>query len=130
MQDPQGRELLLEAGAWESNTRIKIPENLVTDAIANAPSRIPMHDRLGNLTMPLELGKVFFGSGSDTTFTLDVETGERRPTTAQDVENIAQSECPESRFSHCLVHLQLLPYETLKRALMPTSPAAQPKIST
>ncbi|MEA3439096.1 MAG: trimethylamine methyltransferase family protein [Chloroflexota bacterium] len=90
MQDPQGREILLEAGAWESNARIKIPENLVTDAIANAPSRIPMHDRLGNLTMPLELGKVFFGSGSDTTFTLDVETGERRRTTAQDVENIAR----------------------------------------
>ncbi|MBU0511253.1 MAG: trimethylamine methyltransferase family protein [Chloroflexi bacterium] len=90
MQDPQGRELLLEAGAWESNARIKIPENMVTDAIANAPSRIPMHDRLGNLTMPLELGKVFFGSGSDTTFTLDVETGERRRTIAQDVENIAR----------------------------------------
>jgi len=90
MQDPQGRELLLEAGAWDSNARIKIPENLVTDAIANAPSRIPMHDRLGNLTMPLELGKVFFGSGSDTTFTLDVETGARRRTTAQDVENIAR----------------------------------------
>ena len=90
MQDPQGREVLLEAGAWESNARIKIPENLVTDAIANAPSRIPLHDRLGNLTMPLELGKVFFGSGSDTTFTLDVETGERRRTTTQDVENIAR----------------------------------------
>jgi len=89
MQDPQGRELLLEAGAWESNGRVKIPENLVADAIASAPSRIPMYDRLGNLTMPLELGKVFFGSGSDTTFTLDVETGERRRTTAQDVEDIA-----------------------------------------
>jgi len=49
-----------------------------------------MHDRLGNLTMPLELGKVFFGSGSDTTFTLDVETGERRRSTAKDVENIAR----------------------------------------
>ncbi|MCD4803893.1 MAG: trimethylamine methyltransferase family protein, partial [Anaerolineales bacterium] len=90
MQDPQGRELLLEAGAWESNDRIKIPENMVTDAIAAAPSRIPMHDRLGNLTMPLELGKVFFGSGSDTTFTLDVETGERRRSTSKDVENIAR----------------------------------------
>jgi trimethylamine--corrinoid protein Co-methyltransferase len=90
MQDPQGREILLDAGAWESQNRIKIPENLVTDAIDKAPSRIPMHDRLGNLTMPLELGKVFFGSGSDTTFTLDVETGERRRTTAQDVEDIAR----------------------------------------
>jgi trimethylamine--corrinoid protein Co-methyltransferase len=90
MQDPQGRELLLAAGAWESNGRIKIPENLVTDAIDKAPSRIPMHNRLGELTMPLELGKVFFGPGSDTTFTLDVETGERRRTVAQDVEDIAR----------------------------------------
>jgi trimethylamine--corrinoid protein Co-methyltransferase len=90
MQDPQGRQILLEAGAWESDGRLKIPEHLVTDAIDKAPSRIPMHDRLGNLTMPLELGKVFFGSGSDTTFTLDVETGERRRTTAQDVEDIAR----------------------------------------
>jgi trimethylamine--corrinoid protein Co-methyltransferase len=90
MQDPQGRELLLEAGAWESNGRIKIPENLVTDAIDKAPSRILMHNRLGELTMPLELGKVFFGTGSDTTFTLDKESGERRRTVAQDVENFAR----------------------------------------
>jgi trimethylamine--corrinoid protein Co-methyltransferase len=90
MRDPQGRELLLDAGAWESNGRVKIPEKLVTDALASVPSRIPMYDRLGFLTMPLELGKVFFGSGSDTTFTLDVESGERRRTTAQDVEEIAR----------------------------------------
>jgi hypothetical protein len=89
MQDPQGRDLLLEAGAWESGERIKIPENMVTDAIDKAPSRIPMHDRLGNLRMPLELGKVFFGSGSDTTFTLDPETGQRRRSVAQDVRNMA-----------------------------------------
>jgi trimethylamine--corrinoid protein Co-methyltransferase len=90
MQDLQGRELLLEAGARESNGRIKIPENLVTDAIDKAPSRIPMHNRLGELTMPLELGKVFFGTGSDTTFTLDLESGERRRAVAQDVEDIAR----------------------------------------
>ncbi|MGD8634211.1 MAG: trimethylamine methyltransferase family protein [Anaerolineales bacterium] len=90
MEDPQGRELLLEAGAWESGGRIKIPENLVIDAIASAPSRIPMHNRLGELTMPLELGKVFFGPGSDTTFTMDVETGERRRAKAKDVENFAK----------------------------------------
>jgi len=90
MGDPQGRELLLAAGAWESNGRIKIPEYMVNDAIDKAPSRIPMHNRLGELTMPLELGKVFFGPGSDTTFTLDVETGERRRAVAQDVEDIAR----------------------------------------
>ena len=90
MQDPQGRELLLEAGAWESGGRIKIPENLVMDSIEKAPSRIPMYNRAGALTMPLELGKVFFGMGSDTTFTMDVETGERRMARVDDVENFAR----------------------------------------
>jgi trimethylamine--corrinoid protein Co-methyltransferase len=90
MQDPRGRELLLEAGAWESDGRIKIPENMVADAIDLAPSRIPMYNRLGKLTMPLELGKVFFGSGSDTTFTIDLDTGERRRSVAQDVLNMAK----------------------------------------
>ena len=90
MQDPQGRELLLEAGARESDGRLKIPEKLVDEALSSAPSLIPIYDRLGNLAMPLELGNVFFGSGSDTNFTFDVITGERRRTTTQDVENLAR----------------------------------------
>lgn len=92
MKNEAGRELLLEAGAWESEDlstssgqrRIKIPPLLVMDAIASAPSRIPMH------TMPLEASKVFFGPGSDCPFTIDVETGERRNATAEDVRRIAQ----------------------------------------
>jgi trimethylamine--corrinoid protein Co-methyltransferase len=90
MQDPQGRQLLLDAGARESDGRVKIPERLVDAAIASAPSRILMHDRLGNLVMPLELGKVFFGAGSDTTFTLDLETGERRRALASDAQDISR----------------------------------------
>ncbi len=90
MQDPQGRELLLEAGARESDGRLKIPEKLVDEALSSAPSLIPIYDRLGNLAMPLELGNVFFGSGSDTNFTFDLMTGERRRTTTQDVENLAR----------------------------------------
>jgi trimethylamine---corrinoid protein Co-methyltransferase len=89
MQDAQSRELLLAAGAWESNGRLKIPEKLLEQAMASAPSRIPMYDRLGNLTMPLELGKVFFGAGSDTIFTWDVNTRQRRMAVAQDVQDIA-----------------------------------------
>jgi len=90
MQDAQGRELLLAAGAWESNGRLKIPERLLVDALAKAPSRLPMYNRLGKLTMPLELGKVFFGTGSDTIFTLDVDSRKRRQSVAQDVENLAR----------------------------------------
>jgi trimethylamine--corrinoid protein Co-methyltransferase len=90
MQDPQGRKLLLEAGASESAGRLKIPQSIVESALESVPTIIPMHDRLGRLTMPLELERVFFGSGSDTTFTLDVETGLRRRSTTQDVENFAR----------------------------------------
>jgi trimethylamine--corrinoid protein Co-methyltransferase len=89
MKNEVGRELLLEAGAWESGERIKIPPHLVMDALASAPPRIPMHNRLGELTMPLEAGKVFFGPGSDCPFTIDVETGQRRQATAEDVRRIA-----------------------------------------
>ncbi len=90
MQDPQSRELLLAAGAWESNGRLKIPEKLLDQTLASAPSRIPMYNRLGKLTMPLELGKVFFGAGSDTIFTWDVNTRQRRMAVAQDIQDIAR----------------------------------------
>ena len=90
MKNEAGRDLLLEAGAWESGDRIKMPEHLVLNAIASAPSRIPMHSRLGDLTMPLERGNVFFGPGSDCPFTIDVETRERRQAVAEDVERIAR----------------------------------------
>lgn len=90
MKNERAARLLLETGAWEADGRIKIPEHLVMDAIAAAPGRIPMYNRLGDLTMPLEAGKVFFGSGSDCIYTVDLETGERRPTTAEDVRRFAQ----------------------------------------
>jgi trimethylamine--corrinoid protein Co-methyltransferase len=90
MKHAGARDLLLEAGAWESGGRIRIPEVMVTDALASAPSRIPMHNRLGELTMPLEGDNVFYGPGSDCIFTIDVETGERRFGTADDVERIAR----------------------------------------
>jgi trimethylamine--corrinoid protein Co-methyltransferase len=83
------RELLLEAGAWESEERIRIPERLVTAAIESAPSRIPLHNRLGELTMPLEAGRVYFGPGSDCIYTMDLETGERRAPVVEDVRRIA-----------------------------------------
>jgi trimethylamine--corrinoid protein Co-methyltransferase len=90
MRNVTARELLLASGASEADGRIKIPPHVVTDAIASAPPRIPMHNRLGALTMPLEADRVFFGPGSDCCFTIDVESGQRRPTQLADVERIAR----------------------------------------
>ncbi|MCU0506949.1 MAG: trimethylamine methyltransferase family protein [Anaerolineae bacterium] len=90
LRSDRARRLLLDAGASQAGSRILIPERLVMQALASAPSRIPMHNRLGELTMPLEEGKVFFGPGSDCPFTVDVETRERRASVAADVERFAQ----------------------------------------
>jgi trimethylamine--corrinoid protein Co-methyltransferase len=90
MEHEGARDLLIDAGAHQVEDRIKIPSRLVMEAIDSAPSRIPMHNRLGELTMPLEGENVFFGSGSDCLYTIDVESGERRQTTAKDVERIAR----------------------------------------
>jgi len=89
MKHELAREMLLDTGARESGERIKIPDHLIMDAIASAPSRLPMFNRLGELTMPLQEGKVFFGPGSDCIFTIDPESGERRKATAGDVRRIA-----------------------------------------
>jgi trimethylamine--corrinoid protein Co-methyltransferase len=96
MKSEAGRELLLKAGAWESKDpsgtsqkRLKIPEHLLMQGLASAPSRISMYNRLGELTMPLERDHVFFGPGSDCIYTWDVETQERRLGTADDVQRIA-----------------------------------------
>jgi trimethylamine--corrinoid protein Co-methyltransferase len=89
MKNQQARTLLLDAGAWESQGRIKIPPHLITRAIDTAPSRIPMHTREGRLTMPLGGQAVFFGSGSDCPFTIDLDTHQRRKATAADVRRMA-----------------------------------------
>jgi trimethylamine:corrinoid methyltransferase-like protein len=53
MKNQAARDLLLDAGAWELEGRVRLPPHLVMDAITSAPSRIPMHNRLGQLVMPL-----------------------------------------------------------------------------
>ena len=85
-----GLKLLKEAGATVEGENVKIPEYLLKKALSTAPSRIPMYDRLGNFSMILEQGKTNFGTGSDTIFTLDINSHERRRSVSEDVRNIAK----------------------------------------
>lgn len=89
MKHGPARELLLKAGGWEADGRLHLPEDPIMEAVSNAPRCIPLHNRLGELTMPLEEYNVFFGTGSDCLYTIDVETGERREAVAEDVRRIA-----------------------------------------
>jgi trimethylamine--corrinoid protein Co-methyltransferase len=90
IKDEEGIRLLEEAGADVQGELVKIPEHLLKRALTTAPSRISVYNRHGNLAMNLERGKTYFGTGSDTIYTMDVYSKERRKTAAIDVRNIAR----------------------------------------
>jgi trimethylamine---corrinoid protein Co-methyltransferase len=85
------RRMLLEAGAAVSNgTRVKIPAELVKNALKAAPAGISVYDRTGHEAMRLEGKNSYFGTGSDLEFTLDHRTGQRRRSMLQDVADSAR----------------------------------------
>jgi len=87
---PEVRELLEEAGCWMDSERVRIPPDLIDWAIDAAPSRVVLCDRDGNSAMTLEGRRGYYGTGSDTPFVLDAETGERRKAVLSDVANVAR----------------------------------------
>jgi trimethylamine--corrinoid protein Co-methyltransferase len=87
---PEVRELLEEAGCWMDGERVRIPPDLIDWAIDAAPSRVVLCDQDGNPAMTLEGRKGYYGTGSDTPFVLDAETGERRKAVLSDVANVAR----------------------------------------
>jgi len=91
MEHPGAREILADAGCKISGDNwVTMPGYLAEEAMRSAPRKIALYDQMGNKAMPLADGNPFYGTGSDATFTLDLETGERRRTVAADVANFAK----------------------------------------
>lgn len=91
MEHPEVRQMLLDAGCRvDGEDRVLMPARLAEDAIKTAPHQITMYDQQGNRTMPLVEGNFYYGTGSDTIFTIDLETGERRRTVLADSGNFAR----------------------------------------
>ena len=86
----EAKKLLLEAGAYVNGNNVKIPSNLVQDALNSAPSRVVMADRNGNRVMPLERDLSYYGTGSDLINTIDLHTDKRRLSQLKDVSNAAK----------------------------------------
>ena len=90
VQETRARSLLLDAGARDGGgSRVRIPAWIVERALTTAPERIVMYGRDGQRVMPLEAGRTFFGTGSDTPNTIDPYSGERRSPVKDDVRKIA-----------------------------------------
>ncbi len=89
--DAEALELLRASGCPVSDGNlVKVPAALVEDAIAGAPSRIVLHRRDGEPALWLEGRNTYFGTGSDLINTIDLESGQRRPSRLADVEQMAR----------------------------------------
>lgn len=83
-------DLMAKAGCWVDGDRVRIPPHLIDWALRQAPKRVVLCDRNGQPAMELEGSKSYYGTGSDTPFVIDAETGERRQARLSDVENVAR----------------------------------------
>ena len=91
MQHEAVEKMLLDAGCKQSaDQRIKIPGRLVEKALQTAPKRIVLYDQTGKPAMDIAGENCFYGTGSDTIFTLDPFTKKRRRTTLSDTANFAR----------------------------------------
>ena len=91
MEHAGALEMLTDAGCQVlDGDRLKLPARLVEAALDSAPKQIALYDQRGNESMSLVDGNYFYGTGSDATFTLDLETGQRRRAVLQDVANFAR----------------------------------------
>lgn len=84
------RTRMRQAGCWIDGERVFIPPHLVEWAIRTAPKRIVLCDRDGNAHMHLEGRKGYYGTGSDTPFIIDPESGQRRKAVLEDIRSVAR----------------------------------------
>ncbi len=92
VDNPRALKLFAEKGAqvdFEKNI-VKVNEEWVMDFLKKAPSRIILYGREEKHNMVVEPNRTFMGTGGTGLTILDLETGEKRPTTTEDVGDIAR----------------------------------------
>jgi trimethylamine--corrinoid protein Co-methyltransferase len=84
---PTALEALKKAGAVVDGGSgiVKLPRAMVEDAIASNPSSVTLYSRDGQNDAVLEKNRVYYGTGGTAIYVLDPDSGERRPSTLQDV---------------------------------------------
>ena len=92
VKSEKASKILLDAGAEVDRNRgtVKIPSALVEEAIRDAPKQITLYGRSPRHDINLGAGAVHFGPGLNAQQVLDLETGERRFSTKEDVVRLAR----------------------------------------
>jgi len=75
----------------EEKKLVHIPRGLLEDCIASTPSELILYGR-GNPDYNIHVGgtRVHFGSGGTALNIIDLETGQKRPSTLKDVQNVSK----------------------------------------
>ena len=85
LYDQEALDLLKRAGVTATDgNRVRIPAGLVEKARMTTPRKITFYNRNGQVTMPVQGHRSFFGPGSDCLTIIDHRTGERRQPILQD----------------------------------------------
>ena len=95
MYDPEGVDVAHAGGAIVEGTTaqsslVKIPHYMVDKARATVPSKVVITGPDRRHRMELFKNQIYYGGGSDTPYTIDPYSGERRRSTYQDVKNCAR----------------------------------------
>lgn len=86
LYEPEALELLRNSGvSVEDGNRVRLPQALVEDAISTVPKTVTLYDRDGNVAMPVEGYRTFYGPGPDLLNIIDHRNGKRRRAILQDV---------------------------------------------
>jgi trimethylamine--corrinoid protein Co-methyltransferase len=93
--EKEGVEVVYSGGAivedtTEDSSLVKMPPWMVDKALATLPRKVVVVGPDRKYRMELYKNQIYFGTGSDTPFTLDPYTGKRRRATYQDVKNFAR----------------------------------------
>ena len=85
VHDEKARQILVAGGANAEGMRIRIPEHMISRALASAPRRLTLYDRNKKPALRAWGHHTYYGGGSDCLTVLDHHTGERREPTLDDV---------------------------------------------
>lgn len=93
--DEEGVSVAYDGGAIVEDTTadsslVKIPAWMIDKALATLPRKVDVIGPDRQYRMELFKNQIYFGAGSDTPFTLDPYTGQRRRATYNDVKNFAR----------------------------------------
>jgi len=119
-------ELYLDAGAKKDpDGRILIPRKLVKAALEKvqaikkeAKQGLLLYERDGDKPIKIEMGKTYFGPGSDAMYNIDLKTKERRKSVLSDVRNNVRVADALSGFAFMMS--MALPEDVEARKLYPT----------